>query len=147
MESWRSKNCEGCIYQKTFTGLGPYCDYLCMVGHSRPCPPGDECTEKIHINDRRKKERTPEEKEALAEWHRQMRREKEKAKRMSMTPEEIEKEKEKRREHNREQYQKHKEERNAKHKEYYYANKERLNAYSRELKRKKREAEKNGNCS
>ena len=130
----RCKYCEGCIYQKSFSGWGSYCDYICMEGHRRPCPPGEGCTARKTKREHQKKERTPEERAALTEMHRQRRRERDKARRQNQTPEQ----RERRLESCRRSYQKNKEARNAKHKEYYEANRERLNEYNKERRRKKR---------
>ncbi len=45
-----ARACKGCIYQ----ACGRYCDYIGIVGHRRPCPPGSRCTVKT-TRDRRKK--------------------------------------------------------------------------------------------
>lgn len=56
---WASKcgklqrNCRDCVY---YAESAKCCDYLAIVGHQRPCPPGDACTvkesgEKIRIGD------------------------------------------------------------------------------------------------
>ncbi len=34
--------CRGCIYH----AAGKYCDYIGIMGHKRPCPPGKLCTVK-----------------------------------------------------------------------------------------------------
>lgn len=44
------KACRGCRYQAG----GRYCDYIGIVGHRRPCPPGPGCTVK-DTDDRRRK--------------------------------------------------------------------------------------------
>ena len=48
----KKKKCRGCGYHMIVGGM-ICCDYLHMVGHCRPCPPGDACTVDIPI--RRKK--------------------------------------------------------------------------------------------
>lgn len=45
-----ARHCRGCIYQRR----GRYCDYIGIVGHKRPCPPGKKCTVKT-VGDRRNK--------------------------------------------------------------------------------------------
>ena len=45
-----ARACKGCIY---FTA-GRCCDYIGIVGHRRPCPPGPGCTVKT-TGDRRRK--------------------------------------------------------------------------------------------
>lgn len=35
------RNCRNCVYYST-----KMCGYIDIVGHRRPCPPGDECTVK-----------------------------------------------------------------------------------------------------
>lgn len=37
-----ARACRGCDYQAG----GKYCDYIGIVGHRRPCPPGKDCTVK-----------------------------------------------------------------------------------------------------
>ena len=142
--------CDGCFYQKHFTGAGPYCDYLCMVGKRRPCPPGDGCTARkttkrvskygIEFSNFGRADlrgMTPEEKDAyITERKRQYYR----ARYANKTPEEKERD----RIAHQKYYQKTKEERNRKHKAYYEAHKEELNAKRRERNRKKREMKKNG---
>lgn len=40
----RSKmSCKGCVYAVLLSGAW-CCDYLQIVGHRRPCPPGEDCT-------------------------------------------------------------------------------------------------------
>lgn len=36
-------SCKGCAYAALLSGAW-CCDYLCMTGHRRPCPPGEGCT-------------------------------------------------------------------------------------------------------
>lgn len=39
--------CSGCRYLwRSKTGGPPYCDYLRIMGHRRPCKPGKDCTVK-----------------------------------------------------------------------------------------------------
>ena len=38
------KNCKGCIYYGESSKM---CDYIEIMGHRRPCPPGDKCTVKV----------------------------------------------------------------------------------------------------
>lgn len=38
------KNCRNCRFYE-----GECCSYIFIVGHSRPCPPGDKCTVKEKI--------------------------------------------------------------------------------------------------
>ena len=142
--------CDGCFYQKHFTGAGPYCDYLCMVGKRRPCPPGDGCTARKTTKrvskygiEFGKGDRTdlsgmtPEEKAAyITERKRQYYR----ARYANKTPEEKERD----RIAHQKYYQKTKEERNRKHKAYYEAHKDELNAKRRERNRKKKEMKENG---
>ena len=142
--------CDGCYYQKHFTGAGPYCDYLCMVGKRRPCPPGEGCTARIDTRRAHRqgiefsiygradlRDMTPEEKaEYLAERKRQYDR----ARYANKTPEEKERD----RIAHQKYYQKTKAERNRKHKAYYEAHKEELNAKRRERNRKKKEMKENG---
>lgn len=45
--------CRGCIYV-TFVGTMPVCDYMLRTGRRRPCPPGDQCTEKTTEKKRRR---------------------------------------------------------------------------------------------
>ena len=42
--------CQGCDYQ----AQGRYCDYIGIVGHRRPCPPGPGCTVKTTGGKRKK---------------------------------------------------------------------------------------------
>ena len=146
--------CDGCFYQKHFTGAGPYCDYLCMVGKRRPCPPGDGCTARKTTKrvskygiEFGKGDRTdlsgmtPEEKAAyITERKRQYERERYAKRCANKTPEEKERE----RIAHQKYYQRTKAERNAKHKAYYEAHKEELNAKRRERNRKKKEMKENG---
>lgn len=41
-----SKPCKGCVYLGYIGGELGCCNYIFMKGHSRPCPPGKECTVK-----------------------------------------------------------------------------------------------------
>ena len=131
------KFCDGCQFCGRINGGNHfhvgyiYCQYFLMTDKRRPCPAGDGCTVKETVRQRKKVERTPEEREALAELHRQRKRE--------LWKNRTEEQKRRQTEYNRAQYQKNKAERDAKHKAYCEANRERLNAYSRERRRKKRE--------
>lgn len=146
--------CDKCVYRKTFTSAGPYCDYLCMTNERRPCPPGEGCTVRV-IQDARKPKaftvskaklgRPPmtEEERAAAELARQeKRREYDRERYRNQTEEDREKGREK----SRRYYERNKEKYSARHSAWYQANKERAAAYQRERRRKKREAEQNG-CS
>lgn len=151
-----SEYCEKCFYRKTFTSMGPYCDYLCMVGRPRPCPAGDGCTARVLMKrtgpepislsnkpGRTKREKTEEEIAAAKEAKRQRNREYARKHYANMTDEEREKDREKCRKY----YREHKAERTAAHREYYHANREKINAQNREWKRKKREEQKNGDTA
>lgn len=133
------KFCEGCAFCGRINGGNDfgvgyvYCRYLFITGQRRPCPAGEGCTAKKAGRARQKVERTPEEREALAELHRQRKRER--------WANRTEEQKRRQTEYNRAHYQKNKADRDAKHKAYYEANREKLNAYRRERRRKKREAE------
>lgn len=37
-------NCKGCAYSSTLTSYGVICDYIGVMGHSRPCLPNKDCT-------------------------------------------------------------------------------------------------------
>lgn len=41
------KYCEGCVYWGGCFKSNYCCNYIFIEGHSRPCPPGKGCTEKI----------------------------------------------------------------------------------------------------
>lgn len=41
------KYCKGCVYWGGFYEHNACCNYIFIEGHSRPCPPGKGCTEKI----------------------------------------------------------------------------------------------------
>ena len=41
-----NKNCADCVY-KGIIANEPHCAYIFKTGHSRGCPPGDECTKKV----------------------------------------------------------------------------------------------------
>lgn len=144
--------CEGCFYQKTFASLGPYCDYLCMAGHRRPCPPGEGCTVRVLIRRERpesftiipKRKRTadmtPEEIEA--------RNAEQKAKQKQRDHERYIKNREKNRERNRlkskEYYEKNKEKRHAKQAEWRAKNREHLAEYARDYRKKQKEKNTDG---
>ena len=49
------KYCTGCIYWSGAYESSACCNYIFCVGHSRPCPPGKDCTEKVTGRRRRKK--------------------------------------------------------------------------------------------
>lgn len=42
-----AKYCKGCIYWGGVYENNACCNYIFAKGHSRPCPPGKDCTEKI----------------------------------------------------------------------------------------------------
>lgn len=146
--------CDKCVYRKTFTSAGPYCDYLCMTNERRPCPPGEGCTVRVLLDERKPKAftvskaklgrppLTEEEKAAVAEALKERKRKYNRERYKTWTEEDREKDREKCRRY----YERNKEKINAKHAEWYQANKERAAAYQRERRRKKREAERNG-CS
>lgn len=51
-----SKNCDNCHYCGFLVNGGvPYCKYLLVTDHRRPCPPGDGCTVKVPIKLNRKR--------------------------------------------------------------------------------------------
>lgn len=146
--------CEKCVYRKTFTSAGPYCDYICMTGHRRPCPPGEGCTVRVLLDERKpkaftvvknnrgRKPLTDDEKTLALLATRERKRNYAREHRKNLTPEQIERNREKCRRY----YERNKEKMKAKHKEWSQENQEYLNAYHRERRRKKKEAEKNG-CS
>lgn len=39
-----ASKCGSCKYGYMHMNFGPYCDYILLTGHRRPCPPGEECT-------------------------------------------------------------------------------------------------------
>ena len=41
------KYCKGCIYWHGAYRDYEMCNYIFDVGHRRPCPPGNDCTEKV----------------------------------------------------------------------------------------------------
>lgn len=41
-----NRNCVDCVYKGLLVNE-VHCAYIFKVGHSRPCPPGDECTVKV----------------------------------------------------------------------------------------------------
>lgn len=41
--------CAGCHYWRT-CGLDHCCHYILVVGHSRGCPSGEQCTKKIPVS-------------------------------------------------------------------------------------------------
>lgn len=41
------KHCKGCVYWGAAYEGNECCNYIFVEGHSRPCPPGKGCTEKI----------------------------------------------------------------------------------------------------
>lgn len=53
----KAGNCSDCVYCGWFTGVIPYCDYLCRTNQRRPCPPGEGCTVKVSKEVKRKKKR------------------------------------------------------------------------------------------
>lgn len=42
-----NKNCRDCVYFFGINDPSCTCNYIFMEGHSRGCPPGDECTVKV----------------------------------------------------------------------------------------------------
>lgn len=42
-----AKYCKGCIYWGGGFSDTKCCNYIFMNDHSRPCPPGKDCTEKV----------------------------------------------------------------------------------------------------
>lgn len=42
-----SKYCNGCVYYSGGFENNKTCNYIFMEGHSRPCPPGKDCTVKV----------------------------------------------------------------------------------------------------
>lgn len=142
--------CDGCFYQKHFNGSGPYCDYLCMVGKRRPCPPGEGCTARIEtrrvghtgieFGGRSRTDLSGMTQEEKAEWHKARKREYYRMRYANRT----EADKERERIAKQKYYQKKKAERNEKHKLYYEIHKDELNAKRRERNRKKREMKENG---
>ena len=48
-----AKYCKGCVYWGGGSANNACCNYIFCVGHSRPCPPGKDCTEKV-VNKRRR---------------------------------------------------------------------------------------------
>lgn len=42
-----TKYCKGCVYWGGGYKNNACCNYIFCEGHSRPCPPGKDCTEKI----------------------------------------------------------------------------------------------------
>jgi len=140
-------SCKGCFYGKKFTALAlTYCDYLCMTGKRRPCPPGEGCTVRITANPykpkaftvvKRPREKTPEQKEKEKQLRLEKRREQDRKRYLERTEEDKEKDRKKCREY----YHSHKAECNAKHAEYYRKNRERINAQNKERRRKQREAQ------
>ena len=144
--------CEKCVYRKTFTSAGPYCDYLCMTNERRPCPPGEGCTVRV-VQDaykpkaftvvagkRGRKPMTEKEKAAAQLARQEKRREYDRERYRRQT----EADREKQRESGRKYYERNKEKMKARHSEWYQANKEKAAAYQRELRRKKKEEIKNG---
>ena len=148
--------CDGCFYQKQFTSLGPYCDYICMVGKRRPCPPGDGCTAKLIAKKpakqpiqitkkgrgRPKVVKTEEEIAAAKEAKRAKNREYSRKRYAEWTQEDREKDREKCRKY----YHEHREERIAAHKKYREANRDKINARNKARRLKEKE-EKNGSTS
>lgn len=39
-----TERCRWCVYFETSNVIGPHCSYILITGHSRGCPPGDDCT-------------------------------------------------------------------------------------------------------
>ena len=51
-------NCDDCFYySRGRSGDLRCCTYIFKNGHSRPCPPGDDCTEKVPMKVYRRKKR------------------------------------------------------------------------------------------
>lgn len=38
------RKCKACFYSARLSNNTTICDYILLVGHRRPCPPGAECT-------------------------------------------------------------------------------------------------------
>lgn len=49
-ETDNTKNCKDCIYWGGDYPCNYCCNYILDEGHSRPCPPGKDCTVKIPKN-------------------------------------------------------------------------------------------------
>lgn len=131
-----SAYCDGCTFRKKFTAWDLlYCDYLFMSGERRPCPAGDGCTVRVKRRVYRRKERTPEEREAFMEEQRKKRKERDHQRYLNMTEEQRERNREK----SRGYYAAHKSEMAAKHSAWYQSNKARAAAYQRERRRKLKE--------
>ena len=43
--AWDMRRCKNCLYGAILDGNYQICDYITIMGHSRPCLPGADCTE------------------------------------------------------------------------------------------------------
>jgi hypothetical protein len=49
--------CDGCVYNGSLSGGSlRCCNYILMRDRRRPCPPGDGCTVKVKLGDKKDKE-------------------------------------------------------------------------------------------
>lgn len=147
-----SNYCDGCYYQKQFTNYGPYCDYLCMVGKSRPSPPGDGCTARVlkkkpgpqtiefsKKRGRPKVERTEEEIAALEQERLMKRREYDRMRYHQNREKNLIK--------SQLYYARNKEKVTARQAEWKANNREKVNQYARDFRKRQKEAKKNGDTT